>query len=162
MSQRPYTIFGTRDKPTAFGASHFLRGDARLARLLPAAERMARLQRDVAAVLPQLAQLAAVLSFESGCLVLAVPNAAVAAKLKQQTLKLQQALGQRGWAVEQVRLKVQVMPPPAPETRAGSLELSPAAVRAFDELAHTLEPSAQNATLIGALQRLTARRQGRG
>ena len=44
--QRPFHIFGTRNRQTSFVATDFLRGNDRMASLLPAASRMARLQAD--------------------------------------------------------------------------------------------------------------------
>lgn len=86
----------------------FLRVDDKLSALLPAATRMAALQSDCAALLPDMFRACAVLQFGDGHLVLAVPNAAIAARLRQKLPKLQEALVQRGWQVDNVRLKVQV------------------------------------------------------
>lgn len=86
----------------------FLRVDDKLSALLPAATRMASLQSDCAALLPDMFRACAVLQFAEGQLVLAVPNAAIAARLRQKLPKLQESLGQRGWQVSNVRLKVQV------------------------------------------------------
>ena len=146
-------------RPTAVGATDFLRKDNKLASLLPAVERMAALQKDCAAVLPTMFQHTEILSFEQGQLVLAIPNTALAAKLKQQIPKLQDALSQRGWQVTGVKLKVQMMKPAEIKPEMRVLELPPAAVSAFDALGETLEPSQQNAPLIAALQALVARRK---
>jgi len=146
-------------RPTAVGATDFLRKDNKLASLLPAVERMAALQKDCAAVLPTMSPHTEILSFEQGQLVLAIPNTALAAKLKQQIPKLQDALSQRGWQVTGVKLKVQMMKPAEIKPEMRVLELPPAAVSAFDALGETLEPSQQNAPLIAALQALVARRK---
>jgi hypothetical protein len=42
IMQRPYHIFGTRDRKTSFDATDFLRSNDRMASLLPTAMRMAR------------------------------------------------------------------------------------------------------------------------
>lgn len=146
-------------RPTAVGATDFLRKDNKLAALLPAVERMAALQKDCAAVLPSMFQFCEILSFEQGQLALAVPNASLAAKLKQQIPKLQDALAQRGWQVQAVKLKVQMVKPADIKPEMRVLALPEAAVSAFDALGETLEPSGQNAPLIAALKNLVARRR---
>jgi hypothetical protein len=102
-----------------------------------------------------------VLAFEQGVLLLSAPNTALAAKLKQQVPKLQEALLKRGWQINNVRLRVHMMKAAEikPETR--SLSLSSAAVDAFDSLSQTLEANKQNAPLIAALQRMVQKRRER-
>jgi hypothetical protein len=156
----PVHIYGTKNRQTSIVATDFLRKNDRMASLLPAAMRMARLQSDCAAILPVMAGNTDVISFQDGALVLAVPSSAVAARMKQMLPKLQSALAQRGWAVESVRLKVQVgraMPDEKPQMR--TLELPKTAVQAFEELAESLEDTNQNKDLVAALRRLAEKRK---
>ncbi|SFD62353.1 DciA family protein [Massilia yuzhufengensis] len=152
-------IYGTKNRQTSVIATDFLRKNDRMASLLPAAMRMARLQSDCAAILPILAGNTDVISFQDGALVLAVPSSAVAARMKQMAPKLQAALLERGWQVESVKLKVQVARamPAKPEMR--TLELPPTAVQAFEELAESLDDSKQNKELVAALRRLAEKRR---
>lgn len=143
----------------AVGATDFLRRDDKMAALLPAIERMAALQKDCAAALPAMFQFCEIVQFESGQLVLSTPNAALAAKLKQQVPQLQETLARRGWQVTAVRLKVQMAKPAEVKEQMRALSLPDAAVTAFDELGNTLEESPQNATLIAALKAMVARRR---
>jgi hypothetical protein len=162
-NQRPYTIYGTRDRRTAFGATDFLRSNERLASLLPAAMRIGNLQKDCRTILPPMYAGCDVLSYQEGVLVLSVPSSAVAAKLKQQLPKLQTNLLKKGWQVESVRIKIQmgrtIVAREAP--KQSSLELPPTAVQAFEDLGHSLPETAQNAPLIAALQRLAERRKNK-
>jgi len=159
-NQRPVHIYGTKQHQR-FVATDFLRGNERLASLLPAAMRMANLQKDCAAALPPMFGNCDVLSFQDGALVLAVPSSAVAARLKQMLPKVQAALQQRGWQVESVRLKVQVTRAMPQQVEMRTLELPPTAVQAFEELAESLPETAQNKDLVAALRALAAkRRQG--
>lgn len=125
---------------------------------MPAAMRMASLQEDVAKALPLVAGSCSVLSFEEGVLVLGSPNAAVAARLKQQLPKLTAALQQRGWQVASIRIKVQVTQPLAPQYEVRQLSMPDSAAAAFRELGNALPKTASNASLIAALDRLAARR----
>jgi hypothetical protein len=152
-------IFGSRVRHTSIDATDFLRKNDRIASLLPTAMRMANLQRDCAAALPAMFAACDVLSFEGGALVLAVPSSAVAARLKQQLPKLQATLQQRGWVVESVRLKVQVIRSMPPRERMRTLELPPTAVTAFEELGDALPDTPQNAKLIAAIRAMAARRR---
>jgi hypothetical protein len=152
-------IYGTKTRKTSLEATQFLKRNDQMAALLPAAMRMASLQKDCAAALPPMFGNCDVLSFEQAQLVLAVPSSAVAAKLKQQLPKLLGALHLRGWQVNAIKLKVQVTRSIAPVVHTRQLVLPATAVQAFDELGDTLAPTAQNATLIAALKAMAARRR---
>ncbi|WP_308807623.1 DciA family protein [Pseudoduganella dura] len=144
----------------AVEATDFLRRHDRLAPLLPAVQRMAKLQQDCAKVLPTAFSFCEILSFEAGQLVLSTPNASLAAKLKQQLPKLQDALAKKGWQIDNIRLKVQmmrVMTTPPVERR--QLVIPEVGVESFAQLSEALEPSKQNATLIAALRALVAHRR---
>ena len=148
------------DSPrTAVEATDFLRKNDRLAALLPAVQRMARLRQDCTQVLPTAFGMCDLLSFEGGQLVLSAPNAAVAAKLKQQLPKLQEALLKKGWQIDHIRLKVQMMKavthPPPPRA---DLSIPEKGVESFARLSETLAPTKQNAPLIAALKNLVNRR----
>jgi hypothetical protein len=152
-------IYGTKNRQTSFGATDFLRANERLASLLPTAMRMGRLQADCGAVLPPVFGNCDVLSFQDGALVIAVPTSAVAAKLKQQVLKLQNALQQRGWQVDSIKLKVQVARAMPPQVEMRTLSLPPTAVDAFEQLGESLPDTPQNSPLIAALRSLAAKRR---
>lgn len=143
----------------AVDATDFLKRDQRLAALMPAVQRMVALQKDCATVLPAMFRQCEILAFEDAQLVLSTPNAAVAAKLKQQLPKLQDALLKRGWQVSAIRLKVQMMKAAEIKEQMRSLSLPPRAVDAFDELSGALEQTAQNDTLIKALRAMVQRRR---
>jgi len=153
-------IYGTRNRPTSFEVTSFLRSNERMASLLPAALRMADLQRDVGQALPAVANNCDVLSFQEGVLTLAVPSSAVAARLKQQLPKLQSTLLARGWQVTSTRLKVQVTRAMPEQVEMRVLELPPTAVDAFEELGDALPDTPQNAALVAAIKRLAAKRRG--
>jgi hypothetical protein len=147
---------------TAVEATDFLRRHDRLAALLPAVERMARLQKDCAECLPAMFKYCEILAFEDGQLTLSLPTTALAAKLKQQLPKLQETLARRGWQVLGVKLKVQMAKPAEIKEQMRALELPGAAVDAFDELSATLAPTPQNAALIEAVKAMVARRRAGG
>jgi hypothetical protein len=162
--QRPFHIYGTRDRKTAFGATDFLRSDNRLAAMMPTALRVGKLQRDVKVILPPMYAGCDVLSFQDATLTLAVPSSAVAAKLKQQLPKLQAGLQKKGWQVDNVRIKIQMRPnvPVREEPKPSTLTLPPTAVDAFEELGESLPETPQNAALIAAIKRLAERRKKSG
>lgn len=153
---------GRRPAPSnapARGVAEFLGAHDKLGALLPAAARMAQLQKECARNLPAMFDACAVVQFASGQLVLAVPNAALAAKLKQQLPKLQESLCRLGWQVNAVRLKVQAVRPetcPAPKR---DWVLAPKALPALAELQQQLEDSPRNAALKAALAAMLRRHQ---
>jgi hypothetical protein len=160
--QPPFHIYGTRVRRTSIDATDFLRRNDRMASLLPAATRMASLQKDVRLILPPMYANCEALAIQDGVLSLAVPSSAVAAKLKQQTPKLQAALQKKGWQVESVRIKIQVgraLPAQDEVMKPSSLKLPPTAVQAIEELGDALPASPQNAELIAAIRRLAEKRK---
>jgi hypothetical protein len=158
----PYHIYGTKVRRTSIDATDFLRRNDRMASLLPAATRMASLQKDVKVILPPMYAGCDVMSLQEGVLTLAVPSSAVAAKLKQQAPKLQATLQKKGWQIDSVKIKIQVgraLPPQQEMLKPSSLELPPTAVQAFEELGDALPESPQNAPLIAAIRRLAEKRK---
>jgi hypothetical protein len=152
-------IYGTKNRTTSFEATDFLRRNDKIAALLPAAMRMASLQKDCADALPAMFAHCDVLAFADAQLVLAVPSSAMAAKLKQQLPKLQFALHKRGWQIDGIKLKVQVTRSIEPVVHTRTLVLPETAVDAFDTLGDTLAATPQNAGLIAALKSMAAKRR---
>ena len=160
--QPPFHIYGTRVRRTSIDATDFLRRNDRMASLLPAATRMASLQKDVKVILPPMYAGCDVMSLQEGVLTLAVPSSAVAAKLKQQAPKLQATLQKKGWQIDSVKIKIQVgraLPAQEEGLKPSALELPPTAVQAFEELGDALPASPQNAPLIAAIKRLAEKRK---
>jgi hypothetical protein len=85
-----------------------------------------------------------------------VPNAALATRIRQMLPKLQAGLREKGWPVDGIRIKVQMMSGEnrAPDRPAAQAVLPSQAVQAFAELAQSLEAS----PLRDALQLLVRRR----
>jgi hypothetical protein len=146
---------------SALGAVDFLNANDKMASLLPTVARMAALQKDCAAILPGIFTACEVLQFESDKLVLSVPSAALAAKLKQTLPRLRESLLERGWQVSAIRLKVQVdqvVVKTKPEKRA---TLSGSALVALEDLEKSLEAKPYNAPLRAALQAMVQRHRAR-
>lgn len=148
-----------RNGPAVPPATDYLRGQGPMAALMPAVQRMMALQADCARALPAMFSKCDIVGFDEGQLVLATPNAAVAAKLKQQLPKLQAELHKKGWQVQQIRLKVLVTKSLAPVVQMRALSLPERAVDAMAELSEALPASAQNKDLIAALKNLVRRRR---
>jgi hypothetical protein len=162
-SYSPYHL-STRPRPrlTTTGAAEFLRSNDKMAALLPTVTRMLALQKDCAALLPAMFDACAVLQLEAGQLTMATPNAALAAKLKQQLPKLQEGLLKRGWQVSAIRLKVQVTKNLEKIMPEKQLTLPARAVSALADLDQTLESSPRNAALKAALSAMIERHRKPG
>jgi len=143
--------------PTARGVAEFLGAHDKLGSLLPAARRMAQLQKDCRRNLPRMFETCEVLQFASEQLVLTVLNAALAAKLKQQLPKLQENLCRLGWQVNAVRLKVQAGRPAEKPAPAKQLTLSTQALPALAALDSELEDTPRNAALKAAIETMLRR-----
>ena len=142
---------------TAKGAADFLREHDKVSMLLPTATRIAALQKDCAMLLPSMAEACAVMQLETGQLTLSVPNAALAAKIKQQLPKLQDALNKRGWHINAIRLKVKMAQSVEKPTQPKQLSLPPNAVSAFASLDGLLDESVRNQTLKAAIRAMVQR-----
>jgi hypothetical protein len=142
----------------ARGASDYLRSHDKMAALLPGVTRMVALQKACAGALPAMFSACAVVQFEAGQLVLSTPNAALAAKLKQQLPKLQETLLVQGWQVNAIRLKVQVARADPRAPRIIPPSLPPLATSAFAALESALEDTPRNQALKAAIAAMVLRR----
>jgi hypothetical protein len=142
---------------TAQGATDYLRAHDKMASLLPTVARMIALQKDCAAILPEMFNACAVLQFDSDQLTLSIPNAALAAKLKQKLPKLQEKLLQRGWQVSLIRLKLQLGNTEEKPIVPKQLQLPTQAVSALAILNDALEESPRNAALRAAIDTMIRR-----
>jgi hypothetical protein len=143
-------------RPTTREASSFLQGDDVMAGLLPTLEKMAALQADAGRLLPGVFTTCRVLQLREGQLHIAVPNAALATRIRQMLPKLQVGLREKGWPIDAIRIKVQMMSGEdrVPDRPAAQAVLPTQAVQAFAELAQSLDAS----PLRDALQSLVKRR----
>jgi hypothetical protein len=145
------------NKLTPKGIADFLLAHDKMASLMPTVMRLAALEKDCAALLPDMFNTCAVLQFNDANLLLSAQNAGLAAKLKQQLPKLQAGLVKRGWQVNAIRLKVQVVKNVEKSKASKQLLMPSQALSAWSELENTLEESVRNASLKAALGALVAR-----
>lgn len=162
MSSRTRTnikqaAFHARNKRAASSAVESLRMHENMAALMPAVMRMAAIQRDCEAILPDMFGSCAVLRLDSDRLVLSAPNAAMAARLKQKLSNLQDALNAAGWQVSAIQLKVQPKTSRMEPRRAEKNGLPEKAIAAFSELASAIEESPRNEALKSAVRTLVQR-----
>ena len=146
---------------TALGAVDFLNAHDRMASILPIAMRFAALQKDCATLLPEMFSSCEVMQFESEKLVLSVPSAALAARLKQTLPRLTEGLAKRGWQVSAIKLKVQVRQTDAKSVRKKTIAMSANALTALAELEDSLEKKPHNDALRDALRSLVERHRVR-
>lgn len=149
-------VRGTKT-PAAHDAASYLGANEKMAALLPAVKRMTKLQQACAAMLPDMFGYCEVLLCSADQLVLGVPNASVAAKLKNRLPKLQDSLVAQGWPISTIRLKIQVRASIPVATPVKQLHLPQRAVSALAALGDTLEDSPRNAALRAAIAAMVSR-----
>lgn len=157
-SFQPYRQ-GTSSVFQARGAADFLRAHDKMAAILPGVTKMVALQKACATALPSMFHACAVLQLDADQLVLSTPNAALAAKLKQQLPKLQENLQAQGWQVNAIRLKVQVARPDQPARQPVAPLLPAVATSAFAALGAALEDSPRNEALRAAIDNMVRKRR---
>ena len=148
-----------RNNRAATNAVDSLRTNENMAALMPAVMRMAAIQRDCAAALSGMFGSCAVLRFDSGQLVLATANAAMAARLKQQLPNLQDSLCTSGWEVSAIRLKVQPAKNHLESRRSSKQDLPPQALDAFAALEKSLDKTHSSEALRAAINAMMERRR---
>lgn len=161
MSKFPSTFRPAPARSTALtsqDAVSFLRSHDALAALLPTATKLAKLQADCLAILPAQFTHCSVLNINEGLLHIAVPNAALATRIKQMLPKLQAALTERGWQIAGIKLRIQVEAPAPAAPDVEGRELSTRALHSFRELNQSLENHPRNEALKQAIQNLLKRR----
>ncbi len=139
----------------------FLQRHDGAAGLLPAAQRILKLRRDLLALMPvTLRENCEVSGFDDEIVTVKVSSAGAAAKLRQTLPRLRDGLLERGWKVSAIRMRVQPKGSSAVSTtwRAPSETAIPrVAVDAFAALNRKLDES----PLKSAVERLIARRRNR-
>jgi hypothetical protein len=103
-----------------------------------------------------------VLKLHENILQLAVPNAAVATRLRHSLPGLTTSLRERGWPIDSIKVNVKTVSVPASSLRAyqSAPPLPDSAVQSFAALAHTLAVTPSNAGLVNALNKLVGKRRG--
>lgn len=146
-------------RPGAKDAFAFLQSSDNMAALLPAARRSAQLQAECERLLPTLFVSCRALQIRDGLLHIAVPNAALATRLRQMLPKLQEGLREKGWPVESIKLKVQLLPsePQRPVRAPAAHDLPRDAVSSFATLAAALDESPLKEALLHLVQRRRTR-----
>lgn len=161
MSRLPTSFIPARNPghaPVTRGAADYLNAHDKLAALLPTVTRLAAAQRDCLNLLPSLFEHCMVMQLSEEHMLVAVPNAAVATRLKQMLPKLHAGLSAKGWQFGAIRLKIQVTAPPPPMMPRPSAQLPRGAVASFAALEANLESSPRNDALKDALRNLLQRR----
>jgi len=144
---------------SATSAIDFLQRHEGAAGLLPAAQRLLKLRRDLLALMPAaLRGLCEVSGFDDETVMLQVSSAGAAAKLRQTLPRIRDGLIDRGWKVNAIRMRVQ------PRTSSGisttwkspsTTAIPGGALDAFSALNSKLEHPA----LKSAVERLIRRRR---
>jgi hypothetical protein len=143
--------YGVHSTQNAKEATEFLHQHEKISMLMPTVTRIVQLQKDCMAILPAMFEACKVLNFQSEKLIVSSPNAALAAKLKQQLPTLQTGLLNKGWQVNEIRLKVKASGIPEKSTHVKQSILSGPAISALAALGGTLEDSPRNNALKTAL-----------
>jgi hypothetical protein len=126
--------------------------------LLPNLERLARLQVDVAACLPEaVKRRVQAVSLSQDTLVLAVGSAALATKLRQTVPRIEAGLNSRGWKVNLIQIRVQ--PDVNPMISMGYTKIGKNAVvsGAGRQSLQVLESQLEEGPLRNAIARLASR-----
>ena len=150
-----------QQRANAREATDFLDTTDGLASLLPIIETLTRLQADCERLLPPALTSCKVLKLHENILQLAVPNAAVATRLRHSLPGLTTSLRERGWPIDSIKVNVKTVSVPASTLRTYQAPppLPDTAVQSFAALAHTLEVTPRNADLLNALNKLVSKRR---
>ncbi len=154
-----------RDRGEGKTAANWLGHDARRSRLLETAEQFTLIQGLIAQALQlPVGHACRVVGLENGTLVIAVPSAAHAAKIRQLTTTIHQLLVAKGQRVDEIRIKIQAGLRPVPTTGVAtppvvSQDLSEQARHALVGLQQATSNQELAETLARILEKHQAKRQ---
>lgn len=155
-----------RDRGEGKTALSWLGHDARRGRLLETAEQFSLIQGLIADALQlPVGHACRVVGLENGTLVIAVPSAAHAAKIRQLTTTIHQRLLAKGQRVDEIRIKIQagLRSPAAPQTGVAPVvarqDLGEDACQALRQLQQTTDNQELADTLLRILKKNQASRQ---
>jgi hypothetical protein len=164
MSSRPTNFTPARrpqHRPNARGATEFLQTSEGIAPLLGTLETLVRLQTDCERLLPPALTSCKVLKLHENILQLAVPNAAVATRLRHSLPGLTSSLREKGWPIDTIKINVKNVAVPASSLRTydKAPPLPDSALLSFAALARSIEVTPGNTPLIEALDKLLSKRK---
>ncbi|MGO1767189.1 hypothetical protein CAP48_16220 [Advenella sp. S44] len=154
-----------RDRGEGKTAANWLGHDARRSRLLETAAQFNLIQGLIAQALQlPVGHACRVVGLENGTLIIAVPSAAHAAKIRQLTTTIHQLLVAKGQRVDEIRIKIQAGLRPAPITGVAtppviSQDLSDQARHALVDLQQATNNQELAETLARILEKHQAKRQ---
>ncbi|XZG70667.1 DciA family protein [Chitinibacteraceae bacterium HSL-7] len=132
----------------------FIGQNRELLRLVAQVNEMNRLLATVRQALPAaMAPFCIAASLEHTVLQLGVTSPAVAARVKQGSAMILDAVNRAGWQATAIRTRVQVGLQKQKAKRSKDLTLSDAALSAFDQLSHTVSDDALRHTLDALVRR---------
>jgi hypothetical protein len=150
--------FDSRHNPTS--VLDFLQRHEGAAGLMPTADRLLKLRRDLLTILPAaLLETCEVSGFDDQAVVLRVSSASAAAKLRQMLPRMRDGLIDRGWNIGTIRIRVKPRITSVTSTPWRSpqrADITSKGVEAFSRLGSSLEDS----PLKSAIERLVRRRPG--
>jgi len=163
MSSRPTNFTPAKcpqQRPNAREATEFLQSSDGLGSLLATVETLARLQADCERFFPPALSSCKVLKLHENILQVAVPNAAIATRLRHSLPGLTKSLRERGWVIDNIKVNVKTISEPRSSLRTYDTAppLSDKALQSFAELAHSIEITPRNAPLLNALDNLLSKR----
>ncbi|HHU94726.1 MAG TPA: DUF721 domain-containing protein [Alcaligenaceae bacterium] len=159
MSRAFFQRFNTRSNEPASPVMGWLAKDPQ--QLLQTAQRYLQLEQLVQQNLPSGLRHCKVAHIDRQTVVLAVPSAAHANKLRQLTPTLLQRLQQHKWQLNQIQIQIQSVlftgVKPLGEVRKGGAGIDATGLEAFEQLRKELDAG----PLASAVQRLVARHQNK-
>lgn len=139
--------------PTAL---EYLDSHEKVADLMHMAKQLMEIENDCNRLLPAWFSNCHILKLENGTLLIGVPNQAVTARLRQKSPFLQEKLGQKGWPVNTIRLKIRFSPNPVTQKPAARKSLPQQAYESFSELYKQFERNETHSPLTRALHQLVS------
>lgn len=152
-----------RDRGEGKTAANWLGHDTRRGRLLETAEQFNLIQGLIAQALQlPVGHACRVVGLENGTLIIAVPSAAHAAKIRQLTTTIHQLLVAKGQRVDQIRIKIQAGLKSAAITATSTppIHMSPLGEQARDALLE-LQQNTDNQQLAETLARILEKNQAK-
>lgn len=149
-------LFSNTGRTVTFSTpTDYLNGQAHMERLLKTAQQYAAIKEDCKRLMPSWFGQCGVLRLEGGILSISAPNQALAARVRQSKSLLLHGLKNRGWEINQIRLKVSLdFPPTDRKPPVQTRRFSEKARASFEALYRKLEENGNQSDLRDSLKKL--------
>tara|TARA_S200000501_G_C20849934_1_gene755248 strand:+ start:560 stop:1030 length:471 start_codon:yes stop_codon:yes gene_type:complete len=148
-----------KDSLEAKNISDYLKSNDKLKLIINKAYKINNLQKNCEKSIPFFLKNCEILQLTEKKLIISVPNASIASRLRQLIPKLKSDLQKKGNEIEEIFLKIKIKTKLSEINKKINNKLSPNSINYFKDLEKTIEENSENYNLLNAINNLIKRRK---